>query len=74
MGKLKFQSPVSQDPPEIILKCWFVTKDLFLIINNVENSSVLVLPKMNISRFKYLIIFYLAKLSLYIHKGWYNLF
>ncbi len=34
------QSSVSYDPSEIILICWFTAQETFLIIINVENSSV----------------------------------
>ncbi len=37
-NKLLLQSPVSHDPSEIILICWFAAQDTFLIIISIENS------------------------------------
>ncbi len=34
------QSSVSQDPPEIILTCWFAAQETFLITINFENRCV----------------------------------
>ncbi len=32
MAKLNFQQSASQDPPEIILICWFGAQEIFIII------------------------------------------
>ncbi len=36
-------SPVSHDPSEITIICWFAARETFLIIINVENIAVFML-------------------------------
>jgi len=45
IGKAEFsasllQSSVSHDPSEILIICWFDAQDTFIIIINVQKSSI----------------------------------